>query len=119
MTRILYWIIAILICAIAVISIAQARDDGRYAQSPFKEWFNSLTNKHNVPCCDTADGRRVDDADVEIEGNHYRVRIDGQWIDVPDDAVITAPNRAGVPIVWPYSQDGAIRIRCFIAGTLT
>src|SRR5262245_45052488 len=26
---------------------------------------------------------------------HYRVFIDGQWIDVPDEAVVKEPNRAG------------------------
>ena len=32
---------------------------------------------------------------------HYRVRLEGEWYDVPDDAVITEPNRVGRTMVWP------------------
>ena len=32
---------------------------------------------------------------------HYRVRIEGDWVDVPEDAVITEPNRVGRTMVWP------------------
>ena len=100
-----------------LISLAQARDDGRYAQSPLKNWFNSLKNQTGVPCCDTADGRRIDDADVEMKPDGYYVRVDGVWYPVPPDAVINVPNRAGVPIVWPFvDQKGKMQIRCFIPG---
>ena len=43
----------------------------------------------------------------------------GQWIDVPDDRVITEPNRAGRTIVWPYYINGHPFVRCFIPGTMT
>ena len=29
------------------------------------------------------------------------MRLDGEWIDVPDEAVITEPNRIGRTMVWP------------------
>ena len=48
-------------------------------------------------------GRRrlvVADVDWESKDGHYRVRLEGQWIDVPDD-VITVPNRFGRTMVWP------------------
>ncbi len=122
MTRILEWIICVLAGAVIVLAVtkAPARDlDGKYAQSPLQKWFNSLTNQQKVPCCDTADGRRVEDADWETKGDGYRVRIDGKWMDVPESAVITQPNRAGSAIVWPYESMGQTFIRCFIPGTLT
>ena len=50
---------------------------------------------------------------------HYLVRIDNQWIDVPDDAVITEPNRAGRTMVWPFKGSLGIAIRCFMPGSMT
>jgi hypothetical protein len=53
-----------------------------------------------------------------IEGRiHYRVRLDNKWVDVPDEAVITEPNRAGRTMVWPMRFDEQISIRCFMPGT--
>jgi hypothetical protein len=46
------------------------------------------------PCCEGADAKRVDDADWDTKDDHYRVRIDGEWVDVPKDAVVDGPNRA-------------------------
>src|ERR1700757_568792 len=77
---------------------AMARDDGRYADSPLKSWFDSLRS-HLGPCCSDADGVALADPDWESYNGHYRVRIDGQWVEVPDDAVITEPNRAGRTMV--------------------
>jgi hypothetical protein len=39
-----------------------ARDDGRYANSPLKEWFNSLASGKTL-CCSFADGYVVEDPD--------------------------------------------------------
>ena len=72
---------------------AMGRDDGRYADSPLKPWFDSLRS-HLGPCCSDADGVAVADPDWESHNGHYRVRLDGQWVEVPDDAVITEPNRS-------------------------
>ena len=35
------------------------RDDGRYASSPLKPWFESLRNGWGQSCCDLADGIEV------------------------------------------------------------
>src|SRR5262249_31420745 len=48
------------------------------------------------------------------------VRIQGEWIVVPDAAVVTEPNRFGPAVVWPYNDRyGNTRIRCFIPGAGT
>jgi hypothetical protein len=101
------------------IGLAQARDDGRYANSPLKSWFESLHSKDGVQCCANADGMVLSDVDWDTSGGHYRVRLDGQWIDVPDDRVIKEPNRVGRPMVWPYYLNGHPTIRCFMPGTMT
>ena len=49
---------------------------------------------------------------------HYRVRLDNKWVDVPDEAVITEPNRAGRTMVWPMRFDEQISIGCFMPGSM-
>jgi hypothetical protein len=94
-----------------------ARDDGRYAGSPLKPWFDSLKSGKG-PCCSDADGTALSDVDWDTVDGHYRVRIGGQWIDVPDDAVIKEPNRAGRTMVWPIYANGMPTIRCFMPGSM-
>jgi hypothetical protein len=102
------------------LQIGYARDDGRYANSnpELKAWFDSLKSGKG-PCCSDADGTALSDVDWESKSGHYRVRLEGEWIDVPDDAVITAPNRIGRTMVWPMYRDGKITPRCFMPGSMT
>jgi hypothetical protein len=119
----LLWAVISLAIALALTHIVHAKDDGRYANSPLKGWFDSLKSGKG-PCCSDADGVVVKDPDWDNDHGHYRVKLDGKWIDVPDDAVITEPNRAGVTMVWPLYQFmggqpvGLISIRCFMPGSL-
>src|ERR1700712_3250981 len=90
------WLILIVAALVALmflltIHFAHARDDGRYAGSPLKEWFDGLRSGKG-PCCSDADGSAVSDVDWESRGGHYRVRIEGEWFEVPDEAVITEPH---------------------------
>jgi hypothetical protein len=111
--------VGVLIASAAVfVGSAVARDDGRYANSPLKPWFDSLRSGKGL-CCSDADGSVVSDVDWESKDGHYRVRLEGQWIDVPDDAVITVPNRAGRTMVWPVKDSAGISIRCFLPGSMT
>ncbi len=76
------------------------------------------------PCCSDADGTALSDVDWDTVDGHYRVRIEKQWWDVPDEAVLKEPNRAGPTMVWPiyYRSVGVplrIDIRCFIPGLMT
>src|ERR1700692_1066877 len=96
----------------------QARDDGRYSLSPLKPWFDGLWSGKG-PCCSDADGFALSDPDWESKSGHYRVRVDNEWIDVPDDAVITEPNRAGRTMVWPIKGSLGTSIRCFMPASIT
>jgi hypothetical protein len=100
-----------------VSQVSHARDDGRYAGSPLKQWFDSLKSGKG-PCCSDADGYAVADPDWESKSGHYRVRIEGEWHDVPDEAVITEPNRAGRTMVWPIKVWSGVTIRCFMPGAM-
>lgn len=118
---------------------ALAHDDGRYANNPLHQWFESLASgKGN--CCSYADGLKLEEPDWRSHDGHYQVHIpahsvprwesgkqimvpdEDTWIDVPDIAVITTPNKSGETYVWPYSPyyDGpGIQIRCFLPGAGT
>jgi len=107
---------ALLIAFILALSWpALARDDGRHAQSPYKEWFDSLFSE-NGPCCSNADGVKLDDPEWEADADGYRVRINGQWLRVPSNAIVKATNRVGYAIVWPMYDGETIYIRCFMPG---
>jgi hypothetical protein len=111
--------IAVGIFLLGLLGSVTARDlDGRHANSPLQEWFNKLVSGRG-PCCSAADGQVVDDPDWESIGGHYRVRLENKWLDVPDDAVITAPNRAGRTMVWPLGSEDRTSIRCFMPGSMT
>jgi hypothetical protein len=105
---------------------ALGRDlEGRYKDSALHDWFEHLASGKGL-CCSYADGYVVTDADWETKDSHYRVRVpraagskDIIWVDVPDEAVITEPNKAGRTMVWPlYGYEG-VSIRCFMPGSMT
>jgi len=115
-----------LIAAVALLTFpTQGRDlEGRYADSPLYEWFNHLASRSGL-CCSFADGYVVEDADWMSENGHYRVRVpkaagskDMIWVEVPDDAVIKEPNKAGRTMVWPFYGSNSVLIRCFMPGSM-
>lgn len=110
-----------LLLILGMVTQASARDDGRFDGSPLHDWFNQLASGKGL-CCSYADGLMIEDVDWDLKsdksGLHYRVHLYGQWITVPEDAVVLEPNRYGRPIVWPYQdENGAIKIRCFMPGS--
>ena len=97
-------------CFVGSILPAQGRDDGRYAQSPLKGWFDQLKSKKGL-CCSLADGRRTE---YDIRDGSYWVPVDSVMTRVPDGAVITEPNKAGQAMLWlTFDKE----IRCFIPGS--
>jgi hypothetical protein len=98
---------------------AQARDDGRYSNEPLHAWFDQLASGRGL-CCSFADGFSIQDVDWDAQNGRYRVRIFGEWIVVPDNAVVTEPNKFGPAVVWPYMDyNGTTQIRCFLPGAGT
>jgi hypothetical protein len=92
-----------------------------YAQMDPKlhAWFDHLASGKGL-CCSFADGVSIQDVNWDTQEGHYRVRLYGEWILVPDDAVVTEPNKFGLAVVWPYMDtDGQTRIRCFLPGSGT
>lgn len=111
--------LVIVVALLVGVLAAHPRDlDGRYATSPLKPWFDQLKSGKGL-CCSDADGTAISDADWDVQSGHYRVKIDGLWIVVPDDAVITEPNRVGRTMVWPIRGYLGTSIRCFMPGSMT
>ena len=104
---------AIIVVLALLASAALARDDGRYAQSHLKKWFDSLHSKNGMLCCSDADG---EETEFDIRDGAYWAPIDGIWQRVPDEAVITEPNRFGRAMKWLYLVGGQKTFRCFIPG---
>lgn len=108
-------------------SVSIARDpDGIFARKNpnLHTWMDGLRSGKG-PCCSDADGTALSDVDWQTKDGHYQVRldiskesgkIDLEWIDVPDDAVITEPNLIGKTMVWPIRGYLGINIRCFMPG---
>ena len=118
------WLAAIGLVLLVVsgwaLSRANGRDlEGRYVSSPLKPWFDQLKSKSGALCCSDADGTALSDVDWRSRDGRYQVRLDGQWIDVPEDAVITQPNRARRTMVWPLRSYMGLSIRCFMPGSMS
>jgi len=77
MYRLIRLAIVMLWIAMPVPNSIPARDDGRFTNSPLKEWFDRLASRNGL-CCAFADGVSVQDVDWDSQESHYRVRIYGE-----------------------------------------
>jgi len=127
---------ASLACVLALMALAapfgHARDRGQFANTnaDLKAWFDGLRSGKG-PCCSDADGSALSDTDWDSKDGHYRVRLpryasglEGQpqelvWVEVPEEAVISEPNRVGRTMVWPIYGYMGVTIRCFMPGSMT
>ena len=99
--------------------VAQARDTTGLSDtlSPDQqEWVRSLHSGNSVPCCDNADGIDPEWDTLGTSGTRYRVRYQGQWLDVDASALLTLPNKIGVARAWMGYRDGNPFVRCFLPG---
>ena len=106
---------------------AAAFDDGQYNNVPdnIRSWFKSVRSPHGIPCCDMSDGHRtaydMRSCIAREDGRSplcYWVPIEGEWRQVPPEAIVyNAGNPVGEAVVW-YVQQGAnsFHIRCFVPG---
>ena len=96
---------------------AMAFDNGQYNDVPsdIRAWFKTVRSPRGVPCCDIADGHRTD---YEMRAdNHFWVPINGEWMIVPDEAIVSNDgNPTGDAVVWYTIYNGTVYIRCFVPG---
>lgn len=109
--------IAIVVLILTLIGRAHAVDNGQFeAVDPnVRSWFKSVRSPHGVPCCDIADGHRVQE---DIRGDHYWAFFEGEWREIPPEAVVyNVGNPVGEPVVWYVRQTPTeVYIRCYVPG---
>lgn len=96
---------------------ATAFDNGQYDDVPanIRTWFKGVRSPNGIPCCDIADGHRTTWRGKNKGG--YEVPIEGQWREVPPEAIINnASNPTGEAIVWYVRLGVDYHIRCFVPG---
>lgn len=114
--KVIFIVAGVVVLLAFVTHACVARDDGRYADNPLHAWFDGLASGKG-PCCSFADGLTIRDPDWDSQDGHYRVMLNGEWQIVPDDALVTEPNKFGPAVVWPYMDStGRMLIRCFLPG---
>jgi hypothetical protein len=118
------WLIGLLlVVAFSVFLLVLRANAHDPARPDLDKWFGNLTSGLGH-CCATSDG--IFEPEWESKDGHYRVKLKGEWVDVPDDAVIKGPNLDGRTVVWPqqvprsvYDKGGKPAIKCFMPGTMT
>jgi len=109
-----YMVVALVAGLAALAGTASAFDHGQYNDVPadIRAWFKSVMAPNGVPCCDISDGHRTD---YDVRAGTYWVPIEGQWMEVPERAVIRdRGNPVGQAVVWYVHHRGAIIISCFV-----
>ena len=106
--------LALVACAFALTGAAFGFDSGQYENVPpeIRAWFKSVMAPNGVPCCDISDGHRTE---YDVRNGTYWVPIEGEWMAVPERAVIRdRGNPVGQAVVWYVRHRGAIVISCFV-----
>lgn len=107
-------LIALLAVTSAIAGAALAFDNGQYENvtPDIRSWFKSVMAPNGVPCCDISDGHRTD---YDVRKGTYWVPIEGQWMAVPERAIIRdRGNPVGQAVVWYVHHQGRIIISCFV-----
>jgi hypothetical protein len=108
--------------ATALLALPALAHDHQHPE--LNSWYQGL-HSGNGACCDGSEAVHLADVDWESDHGHYRVRINDEWHDVPDEAVLDGPNRDGRTLVWTYNSWNNVSgkltlvIRCFMPGTMT
>lgn len=112
------WLTFIAVCFIALLCLVAypvfAHDHNR---PELNGWLKSLHSKGKVWCCDGNDTDTIEDWDTK--GGKFRVKWQGQWYTVPDDALVEGPNKGGGPLLWMSKGYMGVSVRCFMPGTLS
>jgi hypothetical protein len=106
--------IALLASLSALATAAFAFDNGQYENvaPDIRAWFKSVMAPNGVPCCDISDGHRTT---YDFREGVYWVPIEGQWMAVPERAIIRdRGNPVGEAVVWYVHHRGSIIISCFV-----
>jgi len=97
----------------AALQLASAHD---HKHAERNEWLQTLHAKDKTWCCNGDDTDEIDAWEAKADG--YRVKYRGQWFDVPESAIVDAPNKTGEALLW-MSKGYLPAVRCFMPGSMT
>lgn len=108
-------------CMLFILAPALARDaDGRYAGSPYAEWFKSQHNSEGQWCCDKSDGHEYDGYYQFDKDGGVTVELNGKAHKLPKHMILTGPNPTGHAVWWFLDTEAYGHIDyCFAPGTLS
>lgn len=125
---------ALIPLAVAAVAARAAPPPGTNLKSPEHRWWECQVQPSNGrTCCSEADGHVLSDNDWRVSHDHYQVRVDGTWFDVPPDAVITHDARCGpepvlahrgaakvwyAPLTEANGHVKSLTFYCFLPGTM-
>ena len=87
--------------------------------SPLHKWFHAQHSVNGIWCCDISDGHVLSDEDWRMASDAYEVRINGEWIRVPEKALRDpngGPNPTGHAIAWYNISEYGVMLYCFAPG---
>jgi hypothetical protein len=115
---------------LSIFTIARAHD---HEHPELNSWYEGLRSGKG-PCCDGSDATKLKDVEWQTQNlahSHYKVLLPAQpiinpdapsgamvWVDVPDEAVLTEPNKVGETLVWPLWNYQGVSVRCFMPGSM-
>jgi hypothetical protein len=105
--------------ALAIVAaVAAGAAPPRSSDPDLAPWFRALQAPSGMSCCDRADGHILADGDWRTAGDGYEIKIQGQWVAVPPEAVLQrADNPTGGAVAFypaPWTGGGAPPIYCFV-----
>jgi hypothetical protein len=110
--------VALLSLFILAMCKAEARDDGRYANSPYKAWFDAQHNGVGQSCCLESDAHRYDGNYVLNADGSVVLSLNGKLHFLPAYMVLKGGNPTGSAIWW-YMETGEYHTDyCFAPGVL-
>lgn len=115
------WLLLFLTAAVVLFALGCCAFAHDHNRPGLDSWYSGLRSKNGL-CCGgpSVDATTLDGPDWDTKDGRYRVRLNGEWHDVPLDSVLTEPNKDGRALVWPITdEDGSITIRCFMPGMMT
>jgi hypothetical protein len=103
--------------ALSVSSAAMARDaTGRYADSPYHEWYEEQRDVYGILCCDRADARWYEGSYTINANGTVTLNLPGGDLIIEAYKVLKGPNPTGHPVLW---QNALGATACFSPGPQT
>src|SRR5262245_40088931 len=69
-------------------------------------WLKEQRNAAGQVCCNGDDVLPANGIEWDANGKYYRVKISGEWLDVPPWSLVRGPNRMGHTLVWLGNVEG-------------